>query len=323
MMDVQHGRPNMRSHGVRVARAHYRNWLLVVLFGGTELILFIVDPFHSFVGKDMMTNLKYPKKNITIRFWVVPLFAVLFPIVVFLAFYVRRRNVYDLHQSILGLLLSVLITGAMTDGFKDAVGEPRPDFFWRCFPDGNDVYNRFGDVICHGKKSDLKDGYKSFPSGHTSWSFAGLGFLSLYLAGKIKPFDRKGNVIKLCITVLPLIVASLVGISVVDDHYHHWRDVFGGAIIGLLVMTFCYLQFFPPPYHTNGWGPWAYFHMLEQSRTSSRATDATTATNIEARAERQQTQHRSGQNNGVLTGLPTQVNESTLELEDIESGYTR
>ncbi|KAK9107064.1 hypothetical protein Syun_023075 [Stephania yunnanensis] len=205
-----------------------------------------------------------------------------------------------------GLLLSVLITGAMTDGFKDAVGEPRPDFFWRCFPDGNDVYDQFGNVICHGKKSDLKDGYKSFPSGHTSWSFAGLGFLSLYLAGKIKPFDRKGNVIKLCITVLPLIVASLVGISVVDDHYHHWRDVFGGALIGTL--NAC-------------WGPWAYFHMLEQSLTNIEATDAATATNIEARAEWQQMQQHSGQNNGVSTGLPSQASESTLE--DIESGHTR
>ncbi|KAK9118609.1 hypothetical protein Scep_016702 [Stephania cephalantha] len=306
MMEVQHGRPNMRSHGVRVARAHFRNWLLVVLFGGTEIILFIIDPFHSFVGIDLMTKLKYPRKNITIHFWVVPLFAVLFPVVVFLAFYFLRRDVYDLHQSILGLLLSVLITGAMTDGFKDAVGEPRPDFFWRCFPDGNDVYDQFGNVICHGKKSDLKDGYKSFPSGHTSWSFAGLGFLSLYLAGKIKPFDRKGNVIKLCITVLPLIVASLVGISVVDDHYHHWRDVFGGALIGTL--NAC-------------WGPWAYFHMLEQSLTNIEATDATTATNIEARAEWQQMRQHSGQNNGVSTGLPSQANESTLE--DIESGYTR
>lgn len=30
------------------------------------------------------------------------------------------------------------------------------------------VYDHIGDVICHGKDSDLKDGYKSFPSGHTS-----------------------------------------------------------------------------------------------------------------------------------------------------------
>jgi hypothetical protein len=30
------------------------------------------------------------------------------------------------------------------------------------------VYDRLGGVVCHGKASDIKEGHKSFPSGHTS-----------------------------------------------------------------------------------------------------------------------------------------------------------
>lgn len=41
-----------------------------------------------------------------------------------------------------GLLYSVLITAVITDAIKDAVGRPRPDFFWRCFPDGKEVAHR-------------------------------------------------------------------------------------------------------------------------------------------------------------------------------------
>lgn len=63
-------------------------------------------------------------------------------------------------------------------------------------------------------------------------SFAGLGFLSWYLSGKIRVFDRRGHAAKLCIMFLPLLAAALVGVSRVDDYWHHWQDVFGGGVIG-------------------------------------------------------------------------------------------
>ncbi|KAK6115114.1 hypothetical protein DH2020_007383 [Rehmannia glutinosa] len=257
----------IKSHGGKLARSHKHDWLILILLAGIEIVLNIINPFYRYVGQDMMTDLRYPMKENTVPVWSVPVYAVLLPILIFVLYYLRRKDVYDLHHSILGLLFAVLITGVLTDSIKNAVGRPRPNFFWRCFPDGRDEYDRWGNVVCHGKASEIKEGHKSFPSGHTSWSFAGLGFLALYLAGKIKCFDGRGHVAKLCIILFPILAACLVGISRVDDYWHHWQDVFAGGLLGLVVATFCYLQFFPPPYHTEGWGPYAYFRALEETRS--------------------------------------------------------
>jgi membrane-associated phospholipid phosphatase len=62
--------------------------------------------------------------------------------------------------------------------------------------------------------------------------FSGLGFLSWYLAGKIKAFDRGGHVAKLCIVLLPLLLATMVAVSRVSDYWHHWQDVFAGGVLG-------------------------------------------------------------------------------------------
>uniref|UniRef100_A0A5B7BE02 Putative lipid phosphate phosphatase 2 n=1 Tax=Davidia involucrata TaxID=16924 RepID=A0A5B7BE02_DAVIN len=298
----------IKSHGATVARSHMHDWLILLLLVIIEIILYIIGPFYRFVGKDMMTDLKYPLKDNTVPVWAVPMYAVLLPIAIFVLFYLRRRDVYDLHHSILGLLFAVLLTAVLTDSIKNAVGRPRPDFFWRCFPDGIDKYDQWGNVVCHGKDSVIKEGHKSFPSGHTSWSFAGLGFLSLYLSGKIKAFDRNGHVAKLCIVFLPLLLASLVGVSRVDDYWHHWQDVFAGGLLGLFVAAFCYLQFFPAPYHTEGWGPYAYFRALEESRSNSRQNPPANGLTLLA-AEVQVVNQQSGPDHN-----------SSSSTDDIESG---
>ncbi|KAF8756343.1 hypothetical protein HU200_011078 [Digitaria exilis] len=193
-----------------LARFHMYDWIILLLLAVIDGLLNIIEPFHRFVGKDMMTDLRYPLKGNTVPFWAVPIFGIILPSAIFLGIYFKKKNFYDLHHGILGILYSVLITAVITDAIKDGVGRPRPDFFWRCFPDGKDVYDNITTgVICHGEKSVIKEGHKSFPSGHSSWSFAGLGFLAWYLAGKIAAFDRKGHVAKLCIVFLPLLTAHL------------------------------------------------------------------------------------------------------------------
>ncbi|XP_044366284.1 putative lipid phosphate phosphatase 3, chloroplastic isoform X5 [Triticum aestivum] len=199
-------------------------------------------------------NCKTPHGN-TVPFCPVPLIGIVLPCVIFGGIYFKKKNFYDLHHGILGILYSVLITAVITDAIKDGVGRPRPDFFWRCFLDGKDLYdNVTTGVLCHGEKSVIKEGHKSFPSGHASWSFAGLGFLMWYLTGKIAVFDRKGHIAKLCIIVLPLLTAALVAVSRVDDYWHHWQDVFAGAIIGLWPYAYNTLQLAEAGIAANSFG---------------------------------------------------------------------
>ncbi|XP_042504116.1 lipid phosphate phosphatase 2-like isoform X2 [Macadamia integrifolia] len=317
MREAQLGAHTVRSHGFIVVKTHKHDWLILLLLVVIEIILLIIHPFYRFVGKDMMTDLKYPLKDNTVPIWAVPMYALLLPIAIFLAVYFRRKDVYDLHHGILGLLFSTLITAVLTDAIKDGVGRPRPDFFWRCFPDGKDSYDHLGNVICHGKASVIREGHKSFPSGHTSWSFAGLGFLSLYLSGKIRAFNRKGHVAKLCIVFLPLLVASLVGVSRVDDYWHHWQDVFAGGLLGFVVATFCYLQFFPPPYHTDGWGPYEYFRVLEE-RSSGQPDVAVNALNVQGM--QLETVHQQGTPRANDISIISGAHNSSTVLDEMESG---
>ncbi|PKA55563.1 Lipid phosphate phosphatase 2 [Apostasia shenzhenica] len=322
MADIQLGAHTIRSHGTRVAKFHMHDWIILVLLGIIDIILNVIEPFHRFVGRDMMTDLRYPLKSNTIPFWAVPLIGIVLPTFIIVCIYFKKQNVYDLHNAILGLLFSVLITGVLTDAIKDAVGRPRPDFFWRCFPDGNDVgadafvqvYDKVTtNVICHGDKKVIKEGHKSFPSGHSSWSFAGMGFLAWYLAGKIRVFDRRGHVAKLCIVLLPLLCAALIAISRVDDYWHHWQDVFAGGFIGLVVASVCYLQFFPPPYDADGWGPHAYFQELANSINGPTAAAADALTVRPTEIETLCLSSEGQQNPSVSRG-------SGLVLREMEAG---
>ncbi|XP_044467855.1 lipid phosphate phosphatase 2-like isoform X2 [Mangifera indica] len=318
-MEAQNVSHTVKSHGVRVARTHMHDWLILLLLVVIIAILALMQPFYRFVGKDMMTDLRYPLKSNTVPFWTVPLYAGFLPLVIFLFVYCYRNDVYDLHHAILGLLYSLLVTQVITESIKLAVGRPRPDFFWRCFPDGKDEYDKWGNVICHGDKHVVNEGHKSFPSGHTSISFAGMVFLSLYLSGKIRVFDRKGHIAKICVVILPLLVAALVGISRVDDYWHHWQDVFAGGLLGLTVATICYLQFFPAPYHAEGWGPYAYFHVLselnartqEASAANSHSVPTLPAPTMGSQALNEQDERTSTR----ITGLPSAFNSGSSDIE--------
>lgn len=69
---MEPGSHTVRSHGVTVARTHMHDWLILILLVPIYVILNRIDPFHRFVGKAMMDDLKYPLKDDTVPPWTVP-----------------------------------------------------------------------------------------------------------------------------------------------------------------------------------------------------------------------------------------------------------
>ena len=58
-------------------------------------------------------------------------------------------------------------------------------------------------------------------------SFASLGFISLYMAGKLGVFNEKGRgqSLRLLVSLLPLLIALTVALSRTCDYHHHWQGI--------------------------------------------------------------------------------------------------
>ena len=103
------------------------------------------------------------------------------------------------------------------------------------------------EMNCSGDPHLVMEGRKSFPSGHSSFSFVSMGFLALYLMDRLNLFTEKGRgqSWRLILCFLPLFGALLVALSRTCDYHHHWQDVLVGSILGFLIALLCYRQYFP------------------------------------------------------------------------------
>ena len=72
MTDILLGAHTLTSHGVKVARIHLYDWIILLLLVVIDGLLNFIEPFHRFVGEEMMTDLKFPFHKDTIPFWAVP-----------------------------------------------------------------------------------------------------------------------------------------------------------------------------------------------------------------------------------------------------------
>ncbi|KAH9811279.1 phosphatidic acid phosphatase type 2/haloperoxidase [Melampsora americana] len=166
-----------------------------------------------------------------------------------------------LHLSLLGLLAAHVIARYPTDLLKVWVGRLRPDFFSRC------SYSVTTNtcIAHHSNFKLIEKGMKSFPSGHSSEAFSGLGYLALWIAGRNGAFALGGDrlrgsgpwesrLLKGLVAVVWLALASWIAVTRLQDNLHHSTDVLAGGFIGVSSALIAYLLYFPSPFDGNTLG---------------------------------------------------------------------
>lgn len=190
------------------------------------------------------------------------------PPLVLLLNFLYSRNKRDLGQGFYAYTLAVLICEFLINLLKISVGRPRPDFLQRCFPDG--IIGDFDH--CTGDIRVVDEGRKSFPSGHSALTFTSLGFISLYLTGKLHTFTQRGRGCgwRLILSMTPVTIALLVAVSRTCDYHHHWQDVVVGSIMGICVTYLCYRNYYPSILDENCHKPYPCLGKFEKSNENKK-----------------------------------------------------
>lgn len=174
------------------------------------------------------------------------------PFFVQVAISLCRSSKNRIHNTICVYLAAVGLTILLTDSIKLYVGYLRPIFYEVCVP--NETYQ-----TCTSDE-DVQEARKSFPSGHASLSFCGLGLLSFFLEDNFGVQSLSGvqNVPADALAVdadrlrsdqrtvafarvasifckSPLLLSGFIAASRVVDNKHFPADVLGGSILGLSI----------------------------------------------------------------------------------------
>ena len=220
-----------------------------------------------------------------------------------------RRKLWEWNTAWMGLGVALAGAFMVTEGLKDVAGKPRPDLLARCIPDLSRVsefhvsglglvYPEAPVVVSSGicqqvDASILRDGFASWPSGHSSFSWAGLFYLTLFLCAKFAiaiPFLGQHNysqyqpaypstfeepqiqdkekssytiparnqaaappVYLLIIAFIPIGGALYICLSRYADYRHAGFDIISGAVIGAFFAWFGFRWYHLPIQKGAGW----------------------------------------------------------------------
>ncbi|KAH8675366.1 PAP2 domain-containing protein [Xylariales sp. PMI_506] len=197
--------------------SYVSDWLCLVAAGVVGLVLGNITPNkRPFRLQDPDISFPYTEKEtvssstLVLCNAVAPIVIILFVTLVFVPgstvpkgtpkSLIWKRKLWELHAGWLGLALSLISAWFITNGMKNLFGKPRPDLLSRCQADLTNITSYIvggyinlpdsvgqlvsADICKNPDTSLLNDGFRSYPSGHSSSAAAGLIYLSLFLASK-------------------------------------------------------------------------------------------------------------------------------------------
>ncbi|KAH9479401.1 Lipid phosphate phosphatase 2 [Psilocybe cubensis] len=206
-------------------------------------------------------DISHPHRKDQIESWLNNLISLFCPLLVFVGVGCIKRSMLVIHHSAIGLFTARGVARLITEAFKHSVGRLRPDFLARC---------RWDEALkkCTGERDKILAGRKSFPSGHSSTAFAGMLFLSLWIAGQTAAWCfavpksghnfRSSRMLSFALSLLPIFWAAHVAVTRIQDYRHHTEDVIIGSLLGCISALLSYLLFWPNPLSQDSYEPSVY-----------------------------------------------------------------
>ncbi|KAI1813633.1 PAP2 superfamily-domain-containing protein [Poronia punctata] len=209
-------------------------------------------PSTSTRSSSILPQYAYPARPQTISNWLIAIIAIATPVIIILLTQIRIRNFWDLNNALLGFAHALVLSSAFQATVKGLIGGLRPNFYDVCQPDptklsdhnkksGLEGVGYRGDMYTRAacttpRQASLRNAMQSFPSGHSTTTFAAAIYLSLYLNSKLKVFGNYHTSLwRLVVVLLPILAAVLLVGTLIVDNTHSWWDVLAGATIGTVM----------------------------------------------------------------------------------------
>lgn len=93
---------------------------------------YVTEPYERHITPTGWDALKYPATDSTVPSWAVPLYGLVLPVVLSVAYYLLCDcEIREFHDLFYAVLMNTAITATATNFLKETLGRPRPNFYER------------------------------------------------------------------------------------------------------------------------------------------------------------------------------------------------